>query len=133
MTNKLNGSNEYGVPIIEAIVYDEKLFIPSLNRPNHGEMPGILEGMCVEGPCIIDADGVHLQPVKELPTAIASMINTQGNIHRLIIEAYAEGSKNKLLQAMLIDPTISNYNNAVALIDEMCERQKEILPPLEWK
>lgn len=130
---KLEGSSEYGIPIIEAIVFDLKRQIPSLNMPNHGTMPGILEGMCVEGPCLIDADGIHPQPVDPLPDAITAMINTQGTIHRLVIQAYAEGSKNKLLQAMLLDPTISTYNNAVALIDEMCERQKEILPKLEWK
>ena len=44
-----------------------------------------------------------------------------------------EKSRNKLLQAILLDPTVSSYNNAVALIDEMFELQKDILPPLEWK
>lgn len=130
---KLYGSGEYGVPIMEAIVFDENKLIPSLNMPNKGTMPGIMEDMCVEGPCIINAEGIHPQKVEALPEAIAAMINTQGAIHRLVIEAYAENSKNKLLQAMLLDPTISTYNNAVALIDEMCERQKNILPPLEWK
>ncbi len=129
---QLHGSSEYGIPIIEGIVFDLNRHIPSLNMPNEGQMPGIMDGMCVEGPCIIDGEGVHLQPVEALPPAITAMINTQGAIHRLVIEAYAEGSKNKLLQAILLDPTVSNYNNAVALIDEMCERQKEILPDLKW-
>lgn len=129
---QLHGSSEYGIPIIEAIVFNLGRHIPSLNMPNKGTMPGIMEDMCVEGPCIIDGDGIHPQKVEALPAAITAMINTQGAIHRLVIEAYAEKSKNKLLQAMLLDPTISNYNNAVALIDEMCQRQKEILPPMEW-
>lgn len=129
---KLTRSAEYGIPIVEAIVFDLNRYIPSLNMPNKGTMPGVMEDMCVEGPCIINAQGVHPQKVEPLPTAITAMINTQGAIHRLVIEAYAEKSKNKLLQAMLLDPTISNYNNAVALIDEMCQRQKEILPPMEW-
>lgn len=130
---KLHGSGEYGIPIIEGIVFDEHKLIPSLNMPNTGTMPGILTGMCTEGPCLIDKDGIHPQPVPELPAAITSMINTQGTIHRLVIEAYAENSRNKLLQAMLLDPTISSYQNAVALIDEMFQRQKEILPPLVWQ
>ena len=128
----LQQSGEYGVPIIEAIVFDLKSYIPSLNMPNKGTMPGIMEDMCVEGPCVVDAEGIHPQPVPELPTAITAMINPQGAIHRLVIEACDEHSKSKLLQAMLLDPTVSNYNNAVALIDEMCERQKEILPELHW-
>lgn len=129
---KLAGSAEYGIPIIEAIVFDLKRPIPSLNMPNRGAMPGIMEDMCVEGPCMIDGDGIHPLPVEALPTAITAMINQQGAIHKLVIEAFAEKSKNKLLQAMLLDPTISNYNNAVALIDEMFERQKDILPEFKW-
>jgi alpha-galactosidase len=44
-----------------------------------------------------------------------------------------EQSRNKLLQAVLLDPTVSTYNNSVEMINEMCEVQKEILPPLDWK
>jgi alpha-galactosidase len=129
---KIVGSREYGIPIIEAIVFDLKCEIPSLNMPNRGTMPGVMEGMCVEGPCIIDADGIHPVAVEPLPAAVTAMINHQGAIHQLVIEAFTENSRNKLLQAILLDPTVSSYNNAVALIDDMCERQKEILPTLTW-
>lgn len=125
-------SGEYGIPIIEAIFFDLHTVIPSLNMPNMGTMMGIMEGMCVEGPCMIDAEGIHPMPVKELPTAITAMINHQGAIHKLVIEAYEKKSRNLLLQALLLDPSISNYNNAVALIDEMFTIQKDILPKLDW-
>lgn len=125
-------SGEYGVPIIEAILFDLHMQIPSLNMPNEGTMPGILQGMCVEGPCMIDAQGIHPLPVKELPTAITAMINHQGAIHRLVIQAYAQKSRRLLLQAILLDPTVSSYSNAVALIDEMFQLQKDILPELDW-
>lgn len=126
-------SGEYGVTIIEAILFDEETYIPSLNVKNDEKFKGILEGMCVEGPCIVDGNGVHLLPQEELPTALTAMINTQGMIHRLLIEAYVEKSRNKLLQAVLFDPTVGNYNNSVAMVNEMFEMQKEILPALEWK
>lgn len=130
--NGLTRSAEYGIPIIEAIVFDQHRYIPSLNQLNKGQIPGVMENMCVEGPCMIDGEGIHPVQVEALPPAITAMINQQGAIHQLVIEAYTEKSKNKLLQAMLLDPTISNYNNAVALIDEMFEREKEILPELNW-
>lgn len=130
--NGLTRSSEYGIPIIEAIAFDLHSYIPSLNQLNKGQIPGIMENMCVEGPCIVDGEGIHPVQVEALPVAVTAMINQQGAIHQLLIDAYTEKSKNKLLQAMLLDPTISNYNNAVALIDEMCERQKEILPELTW-
>ena len=46
--------------------------------PNRGTMPGIMEGMCVEGPCVIDKDGIHPVEVDPLPTAVTAMINQQG-------------------------------------------------------
>ena len=60
------------------------------------------------------------------------MLALQGQINALLIEAYVERSKRKLLQALLIDPTVASYNGAVALIDEMCEVQKGILPAMAW-
>ncbi|MCI2050014.1 MAG: hypothetical protein LKJ76_09905 [Lachnospiraceae bacterium] len=130
--NGLTRSTEYGIPIIESIAFDKHTHIPSLNQLNKGQIPGVIDNMCVEGPCVLDGEGIHPEQVAELPDAITAMINQQGMIHRLLIEAYTERSRNKLLQAMLLDPTVSNYNNAVALINEMCERQKNILPELNW-
>lgn len=128
----LQKSSEYGIPIIEAIVFNLNTLIPSLNQLNKGQIPGVLENMCVEGPCIVNGEGIHPVDVPALPTPITAMINQQGAIHQMIIEAYVEKSKGKLLQALLLDPCISGYQNAVALIDEMCERQKDILPELRW-
>ena len=128
----LTRSSEYGIPIIEAIAFDKRTEIPSLNLLNKGQIPGLLPDLCVEGPCVLDGEGIRPVPVAPLPAAISAMINRQGVIHQLILEAYLEKSRGKLLQAMLLDPTVSNYENAVALIDEMCERQKEILPELAW-
>ena len=129
---KLKGSGEYGIPIAEAIAFDLKRDIGAVNVQNFGYAPNLPEGMVVEIGAVVDAQGIHPKKSSALPAAIASMIATQGTIHQLLIEAYLEQSRNKLLQAMLIDPTVSNYNNAVALINEMCDRQKEILPPMSW-
>ena len=129
---KLQGSGEYGIPIAEAIAFDLKRDIGAVNVQNFGYAPNLPEGMVVEIGAVADARGIHPKKVSALPAAVASMIATQGTIHQLLIEAYQEQSRNKLLQAMLIDPTVSNYQNAVACINEMCERQKDILPPMEW-
>ncbi len=128
----ITGSSEYGIPIIEAIVFDLNRYIPSLNMLNKGTMDGLMQDMCLEGPCIINKDGIHPQPVPALPTAIESMINKQGYVHKLVIEAYEKMSRNVLLQAMMIDPTVSTYNNAVAVINEIFELQKELIAPLKW-
>ncbi|MDI9470164.1 MAG: alpha-galactosidase [Bacillota bacterium] len=128
----LNPSKEYGIPIVEAIWLDRRTHVGAVNVPNRGYAPGILEGMAVEVPALVDGRGVKPQPTTALPTAIQAMINQQGAIHRLLIEAYQERSRRKLLQAVLLDPTVSTYAGAVAMIDELCRLQAGLLPPLEW-
>lgn len=131
--SQLHSSGEYGIPIAEAIFFDKPRHIGAVNVPNDGYIPNLPQGMAVEVPALVDGRGIHpVRMDKPLPVAITQMIAAQGAIHQLLIEAYQEKSRNKLLQAMLIDPTVSTYNNAVALINEMCDRQKEILPELYW-
>ena len=129
---KLTGSREYGIPIAEAIAFDIPTHFGAVNVPNCGYVPNLPEGMVVEIPADVDGSGIHPVQCPELPTAIAGMISTQGAIHKLLVEAYQEKSRYKLLQALLLDPTVSNYNNAVALINEMCDRQKALLPEMNW-
>lgn len=130
--DKYEVSNEYGVPIIEAIVFNKPTRMGGVNVMNEGYAPNLPNGMVVEIPVIVDGDGIHPQKTEKIPTAIASMIATQGAITSLLHEAYVEKSRNKLLQAIMLDPTVSSYNNAVALINEMFELQKEILPEMNW-
>ncbi|WP_229263659.1 hypothetical protein [Cohnella cholangitidis] len=54
------------------------------------------------------------------------------SISKLLLKAFVEKSKTKLLQAILLDPQVPTYYQACAMIDEMCELQKDILPALEW-
>jgi alpha-galactosidase len=58
------------------------------------------------------------------------MVQLQGAIHQLLVEAYVEKSRAKLLQAILLDPIVDSHNRAVAMLDEFLERQKDALPPL---
>ncbi|WP_234531198.1 hypothetical protein [Paenibacillus pseudetheri] len=50
-----------------------------------------------------------------------------------VLEAFVEESRTKLLQAILLDPQAPTFYQACAMIDEMCELQKDVLPRLEWK
>ncbi|MGF7145535.1 alpha-galactosidase/6-phospho-beta-glucosidase family protein [Anaerotaenia torta] len=90
--------------------------------------------MVVETQAVVNKDGIRLVPMEvKLLTAILGTIHIQGTIHKLLIEAYTEQSKTKLLQAILLDPQAPTYYQACAMIDKMCELQKDILPKLEWK
>ena len=131
--DKVGSSGEYGVPIIEAVSFDDEIEINAANMPNKGAIRGLPDDMVVETQATVNGRGVSLKPMKTaLPTAVIGTINVQGAIHKLLIEAWLEKSKRKLLQAVLLDPGAPSYYQACAMIDDMCERQKDILPPLEW-
>ena len=129
---ELHGSGEYGIPIAEAIFFDKPTEIGSVNMPNKGYAKDLPDGMVIELQALVDGKGIHPHKTDPLPIAIAQMISTQGAIHRLVVDSYIEGSRNKLLQAVLLDPTVSSYHNAVAMINEMFELQGDLLPPLKW-
>lgn len=126
----LEPSGELAAPIMESIACGVRHELPAVNVPNHGAIPNLPEDTVVEAPAVGDAHGIHPLPLEPLPEAIAAMLRLQASIHKLLVEAFAEQSKDKLLQAVLLDPTVHSYRNAVQMVDEMLELQKDVLPPL---
>lgn len=125
-------SGELAVPIMEALSCGVAHSLGAVNVPNSGAIPGMDDDIVVEAPA--EADGTGLRPwrMKRLPEAVTAMLRLQGSIQKLLVEAYAGQSRRTLLQAVLLDPTASSYRNAVAMINEMCTLQKELLPPMTW-
>ena len=58
------------------------------------------------------------------------MIRLQGGTNKLLAEAVAEESKSKLLQAILLEPTVTSYRGAMEMVDEMLALQCDTLPPI---
>lgn len=128
----LKPSHEVGVPIMEAVTFDIKTQLHAVNVQNKGMIPGIQDDMVVELPAYVDGSGINTERMEPLPDGITEMIRIQGAIHKLLIEAYTEKSRKKLLQALLLDPNATSYKNSVEMINEMCERQKGTLPEMFW-
>lgn len=126
----VESSEELAIPIIEAVACGVQRDIPAVNIPNRGAIPGLPDDMVVEVPVtVVDGELVPMR-MAELPTGILAMVQLQGAIHKLLVEAYAEQSKEKLLQAILLDPIVDNHNRAVAMLDEFLRLQADALPPL---
>ena len=122
-------SQEYAIPIIEGLSCGADNAIDAVNVPNNNFMPGIPNGAIVELPAIASKDGLQpKQDMKRLPEAVLAILRTQVSINQLLIEAFDEQSKNKLLQAILLEPTVNSYNNAVSCMNEMLALQKDVLP-----
>ena len=123
-------SNEFAVPIITRMTFNQPGEVAAVNVQNRGAIPNLPDDLVVEVPALCDARGLHPVRMAPLPEAIAALIRTQASINKLIVEAYVEKSKNKLLQAILLDPTVDSYKNAVHMMNEMIGLQQDLLPEL---
>ncbi|MDP2990085.1 MAG: alpha-galactosidase [Kiritimatiellota bacterium] len=121
-------SGELAIPIMEAMLLNRARELEAVNIPNRGAIPNLPADMVVEVPARCDGRGLRAIPMAPLPEPIAALMRTQASINRLLIEAFAEKSKIKLLQAILLDPAVDSYKQAVHMLNEMLELQRDLLP-----
>lgn len=126
----LESSEELAIPIIEWVGCGVERDLPAVNVPNRGAIPGLPDEMVVEVPADVVDGALVPRRMDPLPEGILAMVQRQGSIHKLLVEAYVEQSQAKLLQAILLDPIVDNHNRAVAMLDEFLVLQKDVLPPL---
>jgi len=107
-------SDEYASEIIEAHVLDTPRVIHG-NVPNHGLIPNLPEGCCVEVPCLVDANGV--QPVRSgaLPAHLAALMLTNIAPQTCAVEAIVGNDPQMLRRALSLDP----HTGAELSLDEI--------------
>ncbi|MCY4645648.1 MAG: hypothetical protein OXE73_02000 [Gammaproteobacteria bacterium] len=128
----LTPSGELAVPLLEGILCGVETYLDAVNIQNRGHVPGLPDGSVVEVPARVDASGLHPRKMGRLPEGILSLLRTQTSIHQLLVDAFARGSRQTLLQALMLDPTTHSYRAAVNLINEMFRVQGDVLPEMGW-
>jgi alpha-galactosidase len=81
------------------------------NVPNDALIDDLPGGACVEVPCVVDRTGVRPTRVGSLPPQCAALNRTFVNVVELTVRAALERSRERLVQAALLDP------NAAASLD----------------
>ena len=130
-TDEIRFSGEAAIPIIESLGFDSEKDFAAVNVPNRGFIPELPEDLIVEVPASGDGNGLKPHSMARLPEPVNSLIRTQASIQKLLVEAFDQGSKEKLLQAILLEPTVDSYRGAVMMMEEMLQLQKVLLPPLQ--
>ena len=92
------------------------------NVKNTGLITNLLNGCSVQVPCLVDKEGIHPCYVGELPPQCAALIQSNINVQGLAVKGIVEKNKNKLFQAILLDPLTS----AVLSIDEIEKMTNEL-------
>jgi len=123
------GEQEQVVEIIQAIRHNQqKVFFANL--PNIGQAPNLPRNAVVETPAVTDGRGIHAIQQTPLPTAAAGALATRFAWVETVTEAALEGSREKFVQALILDGGVASPDIAVRLADELIVAQGAYLPKL---
>jgi alpha-galactosidase len=117
----LDRSYEYGSFIIQSIETGVPVEVYG-NVKNTGLITNLPEGCCVEVPCMVDKEGVHPCYIGDLPPQLAALNRANVSVQELTVKGIVEKDKNKIFQAILLDP----LTDAVLTIDEIHEMVDEL-------
>jgi len=123
-------SAEHGSYIIEALETG-RCYRGHFNVPNDGCITNLPEDCIVEAPGYVDANGVSIPIVGDLPLACAATLSASVNVQRMSVYAAVEGNVELLKQAALHDPltaAVCDPEEVWQMIDEMLVAQAKWLP-----
>ena len=100
-----------------------------VNIPNEGAIPNLPPWALVELKAVIGQHGARPVDVGDLPPQAARWTLAQIYAHELTIEAAAEGSRAKAIQALACDPMVRDFHEARAILDALVEAQGDRLAP----
>jgi alpha-galactosidase len=115
------------IPIIEGMINDEGYVEEAVNVPNKGLIADLPDWLVVEVPAIVDKNGIHGMKMGKLPHGFAGLLLNQAAVHDLTAEAVLQKSKALALQALLVDPVVSHYENLEDMLDTMLDYQEKWL------
>src|SRR5215211_269034 len=98
------------------------------NLPNQGQIDNLPHGAAVETPVIVDGAGIHPVHVGALPEPVAELCRRETIVAQLGVDAAVEGSREKALQCLLLDPVITDIDIAKKVLDDYLTSCKEYLP-----
>jgi alpha-galactosidase/6-phospho-beta-glucosidase family protein len=118
---------DHATDIIENMVGNlgKRYFI---NTPNSGAVTNMNNDAFLELLSEVTLDGIKPLHVGEMPRGIRGMQELVLDTHELTAEAVVERSFTKLRRAMLTDPLVNSVGDADAIIKELLELEKDIIP-----
>ncbi|MDN3956460.1 hypothetical protein [Sporolactobacillus laevolacticus] len=123
----LEGSGETATHFIRSLVTGETA-TEMVNTINKGYIENISDGVIVELPTFIDRFGLHPQKIGRLPDGIAYKCDTLGREYLLAVEAAVTNDYSKALQAMYLDPLVSNCDYPELLLLDLIKENRDVLP-----
>ncbi len=103
----------------------------SANLPNRGQFDNIPEGAVLESPATASAEGMRPIRPSQLSGAQAAVIRRRLEVVELTVEAALECSREKFVQALVLDSAVESCASAEKMAAELLEVQRDFLPE-QW-
>jgi alpha-galactosidase len=123
----LRGEHEQVIDIIESIRTDAGRCY-SANLPNRGQAPNLPAEAVLESPAIADGSGLRPVVLPAMASGLAGTLATRLQWVETVVEAALEGSRDKFIQALLLDGAVDSVDVACRLADELLAAQAQYLP-----
>jgi len=123
-------SHEHGSYIIEGLETG-RIYRGHFNVVNNGTITNLPHDAIIETPGYVDANGINIPYVGDLPLGCAAVCNASISVQRLAVEAAVSGDDWLLRQAMMMDPltgAVCNPQEIWQLTDDMLVAQEQWLP-----
>ncbi len=124
----LETDSEGALEMIENVAGGTTHYHLAANLPNTGQISNLPLGATVETPVIVDGAGIHPVHVGSLPEPVAELCRREIVTGQLGVNAAIEGSREKALQCLLLDPVITDIEIAKRILDDYLTSYKEYLP-----
>ena len=98
---------------------------------NNGAIVNFDDTAMVEVPCIVGVNGPEPLVQGKIPRFQKGLMEQQVAVEKLVVEAWAEKSYQKLWQALTLSKTVPNAGVAKELLDSLVEANKDFWPELK--
>lgn len=120
----------YIVDLARAIAYDTKERM-LLIVENDGALSNFDPTAMVEVPCLVGSNGPEKIVQGKIPQFQKGLMEQQVSVEKLTVEAWIEGSYQKLWQAITLSRTVPSAKIAKAILDDLIEANKDFWPVLK--
>ncbi len=124
----LETDSEGALEMIENIAFAGNHYHLAANLPNAGQIDNLPHGAIVETPVHVNGAGIHPVHIGSLPEPVAELCRRELMIAQLGMDAAVEGSYEKALQCLLLDPVINDMDTAKNILDDYLKTYREHLP-----
>lgn len=99
--------------------------------PNEGAVENFDRTAMVEIPCIVGSNGYERICQGSIPQFQKGLMEQQVSVEKLCVEAWIEGSYQKMWQALTLSKTVPSASVAKQILDDLIEANKDYWPELK--